>query len=61
MIYNIFYSGYFSSTEYHDWAFLGGKIPTKLEVLFGGFKDFSNWFNCKFINYISNQLEKKTK
>lgn len=39
-VYEIFYHSYFNQTEYSQIAFIGNKeIPTKIEILFSGFKN----------------------
>ena len=41
LIFNIYYSNYFSQTTYVDTTFINfEKVPTKFEILFWGFKDF---------------------
>ncbi len=63
MIYNIFYAGYFSKT-YYDWTFENGKIPSKLEILLGGFQEISVLLISSIISLIAIfliKLKRKTK
>lgn len=44
-IYEIFYPNYFSSADFTDVSFENGQLPTKVEVLFSGFKNLENSSN----------------
>ena len=51
-IYEFFYPSYFSQTDYTQISFLGNKVPSKLEVLFSGFKDLQLLIASSLVSFV---------
>ena len=60
--YDIFYSNYFDQVNYSDTTFIGTtKIPSKIEIIFSGFKNLKIIIICFFISTILIQTLLKLK